>query len=60
MITVSDNLETGIIVDIVTGAPNIVNLTKSSDPRFAPWVRIQLELLQRQLRDAQFCSVSPM
>jgi hypothetical protein len=39
MITVSDNLETGIIVDIVSGAPNIVNLTKPSDPRFAPWVR---------------------
>jgi hypothetical protein len=38
MVVESDNLETGIVVDIITGAPNIDDLTSISDPRYAPWL----------------------
>lgn len=37
MIRVSDNYQTGVVVDAITGAPNIVDCYSSSDSRFLPW-----------------------
>ncbi len=37
MITVSSNTDTGIVVDTITGAPNLPSVSASSDPAFAPW-----------------------
>ena|SRR3990167_3865245 len=36
MVKDSDNLQTGIVVDICSGAPNI-NLTTTDSPLFQPW-----------------------
>ncbi len=38
MIQYSDNFETGVVVDIITGQPNIMNLTSAEDPRFASFI----------------------
>jgi beta-lactamase class A len=37
MIRVSDNYQTGVVVDTITGAPNITDCNSTSDPRFLPW-----------------------
>jgi hypothetical protein len=38
MITVSSNLATGFIVDILTNTTNIGDLTSASDPRWEEWI----------------------
>jgi hypothetical protein len=38
MIMNSDNLQTGIVVDLITGAPNIRNLTDSNSFEFKNWL----------------------
>lgn len=38
MVVESDNVETGIVVDIISEQPNIDNITSINDPRYAPWL----------------------
>jgi len=38
MVVVSDNLETGIVVDIITNQTNIEDLNSTDDPRFATFL----------------------
>ncbi len=38
MIVKSDNVQTGVVVDTITSAPNIDDLTTTTDPRWAEWV----------------------
>lgn len=38
MIEKSDNFQTGMVVDAITQAPNIADITTTSDPRYAPWL----------------------
>lgn len=38
MITYSDNLETGFVVDTISEQTNIYDMTNASDPRFLPWL----------------------
>jgi beta-lactamase class A len=42
MIRVSDNVQTGVVVDIVTSTTNIADLTTSGDPRYAAWYEARL------------------
>lgn len=42
MIEVSDNYATGLVVDAITGAPNLPSVTSSSDPAFLPWYNKRL------------------
>lgn len=37
MIRVSDNVQTGVVVDTITGQPNISDVTSTADSRFLPW-----------------------
>jgi hypothetical protein len=37
MIEVSSNYDTGVVVDAITGAPNLPSVTSSADAAFAPW-----------------------
>jgi hypothetical protein len=38
MVVDSDNYETGIVVDIISNAPNIENITSINDPRYPIWL----------------------
>jgi protein phosphatase methylesterase 1 len=38
MIVKSDNVQTGVVVDTITSAPNIDDLTSTTDPRWAEWI----------------------
>lgn len=38
MVVESDNVETGIVVDIISGQPNIDNITSTNDPRYPSWI----------------------
>ena len=42
MVRVSDNVQTGVVVDIVTSTTNIADLTTSADPRYAAWYEARL------------------
>lgn len=42
MITVSSNFDTGVVVDRITGQPNIVDVTSTADSRFLPWYNKRL------------------
>ena len=37
MVVDSDNYETGIVIDIITNAPNIDNITSPNDPLYKNW-----------------------
>jgi hypothetical protein len=37
MIEKSDNVQTGVVVDAITQAPNIADIQTTSDVRYAPW-----------------------
>ncbi|MCX7963192.1 MAG: serine hydrolase [Candidatus Sumerlaea chitinivorans] len=38
MIEKSDNFQTGVVVDAITSAPNIDDLTSTTDPRWSEWI----------------------
>lgn len=38
MIVKSDNVQTGVVVDAITSAPNIDDLTTTTDPRWTEWI----------------------
>jgi protein phosphatase methylesterase 1 len=42
MVVRSDNVQTGVVVDTITSAPNIDNLTTTSDARWADWIERRL------------------
>jgi hypothetical protein len=42
MITVSSNYDTGVVVDAITGQPNIVDVTSTADSRFLPFYNKRL------------------
>lgn len=42
MIVVSDNVQTGFVVDAITSTTNIDDLTTDSDPRYAAWYDARL------------------
>lgn len=39
MIVKSDNFQTGVVVDTITSAPNIDDLTTVTDPRWSEWIQ---------------------
>jgi len=42
MIRVSDNYQTGVVVDTITGQPNIAGVTSTADSRYAPFYNKRL------------------
>jgi len=38
MVRNSDNVQTGVVVDTITGTTNLPDLTDPADPRLAPWL----------------------